>query len=102
LQGTNPEPLMSALGQKWTLGMARPMSALPPKADVRHPLFPVPLCLGTMASGAQRRTSRERYEKAGSFSVFWPVQLCCRTWQVHSKPMVCGASGFSFLQAPLI
>jgi hypothetical protein len=34
LHGTNPEPLMSALGQKQTLRGVRPMSALPPKADI--------------------------------------------------------------------
>jgi hypothetical protein len=35
LHGTNPEPLMSALGQKQTLRHVRVMSALPPKADIR-------------------------------------------------------------------
>jgi hypothetical protein len=34
LQGSNPEPLMSALGQKQTLAHVRIMSALPPKADI--------------------------------------------------------------------
>jgi len=34
LQRSNPEPLMSALGQKQTLQSVRPMSALPPKADI--------------------------------------------------------------------
>ena len=34
LQGTNPEPLMSALGQKQTLSDISAMSALPPKADI--------------------------------------------------------------------
>jgi hypothetical protein len=34
LHGSNPEPLMSALGQKQTLGHLRAMSALPPKADI--------------------------------------------------------------------
>jgi hypothetical protein len=34
LHGSNPEPLMSALGQKRTLGCVRAMSALPPKADI--------------------------------------------------------------------
>ena len=34
LHGSNPEPLMSALGQEQTLRGVRPMSALPPKADV--------------------------------------------------------------------
>src|SRR5262249_18551577 len=34
LQGTNPEPLMSALGQKQTFGPRNAMSALPPKADI--------------------------------------------------------------------
>ena len=28
---------MSALGQKWTFTHLRPMSALPPKADIRSP-----------------------------------------------------------------
>jgi hypothetical protein len=35
LHSSNPEPLMSALGQKRTLQSVRPMSALPPKADIR-------------------------------------------------------------------
>ena len=34
LHGSNPEPLMSALGQKQTLKRPHPMSALPPKADI--------------------------------------------------------------------
>jgi hypothetical protein len=34
LRGSNSEPLMSALGQKRTLGDVRLMSALPPKADI--------------------------------------------------------------------
>jgi hypothetical protein len=32
--GSNPEPLMSAMGQKQTLERLHPMSALPPKADM--------------------------------------------------------------------
>ena len=34
LHSSNPEPLMSALGQKRTLRGVRPMSALPSKADI--------------------------------------------------------------------
>ena len=34
LHGSNPEPLMSALGQKQTSARVRGMSALPPKADI--------------------------------------------------------------------
>jgi hypothetical protein len=34
LHGSNPEPLMSALGQKRTFSSSVPMSALPPKADM--------------------------------------------------------------------
>jgi len=34
LQGSNPEPLMSALGQKRTFSVICVMSALPPKADI--------------------------------------------------------------------
>src|SRR5262249_48765861 len=34
LHGSNPEPLMSALGQKRTFKRLRLMSALPPKADI--------------------------------------------------------------------
>jgi len=34
LRSSNPEPLMSALGQKQTLRRIRAMSALPPKADI--------------------------------------------------------------------
>jgi hypothetical protein len=34
LHGSNPDPLMSALGQKRTLKPFCPMSALPPKADI--------------------------------------------------------------------
>jgi len=36
LHGSNPEPLMSALGQKQTLRRILVMSALPPKADIRQ------------------------------------------------------------------
>ena len=36
LHGSNPEPLMSALGQKQTLQRILVMSALPPKADIRN------------------------------------------------------------------
>ena len=34
LHGSNLEPLMSALGQKQTIGPFIAMSALPPKADI--------------------------------------------------------------------
>jgi hypothetical protein len=34
LHGSNPEPLMSALGQKRTSELVQAMSALPPKADI--------------------------------------------------------------------
>src|SRR5262249_15570446 len=34
LHGSNPEPPMSALGQKQTWKLVRVMSALPPKADM--------------------------------------------------------------------
>ena len=34
LHGSNPDPLMSALGHKRTLGRLYVMSALPPKADI--------------------------------------------------------------------
>src|SRR5215471_19990888 len=34
LHGSNPERLMSAMGQKRTLRGVRPMSAIPPKADI--------------------------------------------------------------------
>jgi hypothetical protein len=36
LQGSNPELLMSALGQKRTFGQLEAMSALPPKADINQ------------------------------------------------------------------
>jgi hypothetical protein len=36
LHGSNPKPLMSALGQKRTSTHVRVMSALPPKADIRQ------------------------------------------------------------------
>ena len=36
LHASNPEPPMSALGQKQTLQSVRPMSALPPKADINE------------------------------------------------------------------
>jgi hypothetical protein len=36
LHGSNPKPLMSALGQKRTSDWRPPMSALPPKADIRQ------------------------------------------------------------------
>ena len=36
LHGSNPEPLMSALGQKRTSRLVEGMSALPPKADIRY------------------------------------------------------------------
>ena len=36
LHGSNPEPFMSALGQKRTFRSVRRMSAIPPKADIRR------------------------------------------------------------------
>ena len=53
LHGGNPEPLMSALGHKRTLGHVQSMSALPPKADIGTqprdvrfvPLADINLCL---------------------------------------------------------
>ena len=41
LQRSNPEPLRSALGQKRTLTLVQPMSALPPKADIAERLLHV-------------------------------------------------------------
>jgi len=41
LRSSNPEPLMSALGQQRTLKRLRPMSALPPKADIAECRFHV-------------------------------------------------------------
>jgi hypothetical protein len=38
---SNSKPCMSALGQKQTLGKMRPMSALPPKADIVPSAFDV-------------------------------------------------------------
>ena len=40
LQGSNPEPLLSALGQKRTFPNVRPMSALHPKADILDVITP--------------------------------------------------------------
>jgi hypothetical protein len=36
LHGSNPEPPMSAMGQKQTSSRPVAMSALPPKADIVH------------------------------------------------------------------
>jgi hypothetical protein len=38
LRGSNPDPLMSALGHKRTFSKLQLMSALPPKADIAGPL----------------------------------------------------------------
>src|SRR5262245_42931777 len=61
LHGSNPEPLMSALGQKRTFECAGAMSALPPKADIRrhdwHVRF-VPLT----DIGTPRRLGVQAYE----------------------------------------
>jgi hypothetical protein len=42
LHGSNPEPLMSALGQKQTSEHVQLMSALPPKADINDAMRNVP------------------------------------------------------------
>jgi hypothetical protein len=62
LHGSNPEPPMSALGQKQTSRLVRAMSALPPKADMgtqsRDVRF-VPKadsCTAAIDSHIQRRT----------------------------------------------
>ena len=39
LRSSNPDPLMSALGQKPTLQSIRVMSALPPKADIAYAII---------------------------------------------------------------
>ena len=44
LHSSNPDPLMSALGQKQTFVEARLMSALPPKADIDRSGRDVLLC----------------------------------------------------------
>jgi hypothetical protein len=41
LHGSNPEPLMSALGHKQTSAHVRMTSALPPKADIRERVLDV-------------------------------------------------------------
>src|SRR6516164_8893736 len=45
LHGNNPEPQMSALGQKQTSGNVGMMSALPPKADIAECLLRPGRCL---------------------------------------------------------
>ena len=53
LHGSNPEPLMSALGQKRTFEYVRAMSALPPKADIDRACQDVrfvPSCGDTVAT----------------------------------------------------
>src|SRR6516162_3100913 len=52
LRGNNPQDRMSALGQKRTLHGVRPMSALPPKADISFALcdsrpFTSPIFIGS-------------------------------------------------------
>jgi hypothetical protein len=49
--------LMSALGQKQTLGKVRPMSALPPKADIALHRSECPLCAKSRHSALQQRMS---------------------------------------------
>src|SRR6516225_4660123 len=44
LHSSDPEPLMSALGQKQTLTPVNLMSALPPKADIALRRSECPLC----------------------------------------------------------
>jgi hypothetical protein len=62
LHGSNPEPPMSALGQKRTFSHLRPMSALPPKPDMdRHgrDVRFVPLAeVGPKRSAARSETSK--------------------------------------------
>jgi hypothetical protein len=58
LQGSNTQPLMSALGQKQTSRHLQPMSALPPKADIdRAPNY----TCAKMARGSFRRFCDLRY-----------------------------------------
>jgi hypothetical protein len=59
LRGNNPEPPMSALGQKQTSRLVEGMSALPPKADIR------------------RHDQHVRFvPKANIASLNWPRCLC--------------------------
>jgi hypothetical protein len=53
LHGSNPKPLMSALGQKQTLAHVRIMSALPPKADIALHRSECPLCAKSRQSATQ-------------------------------------------------
>jgi len=65
LRSSNPEPLMSALGQKRTLDNVAPMSALPPKADIAerdHNVCFVPI------ADKVRRNKRRRYSITSSQS----------------------------------
>src|SRR3974390_2131729 len=88
LHGSNPEPPMSALGQKQTLQSVRPMSALPPKADINHrerDVGFVPFCsvdnLARNTEGAHGRSS--------------PKSLICRpaaSDRLHKKSIFCTKS----------
>jgi hypothetical protein len=58
LQGSNPEPFMSALGQKRTSARVRVMSALPPKADIKTWRPVLSLSLSATLNAASNERSR--------------------------------------------
>ena len=81
---------MSALGQKQTLGKVRPMSALPPKADIgthsrdvcfvpkadMTPLLPISrIERGRSLSGVQQKIQRNPRHNAEADVVFPRLQL---------------------------
>src|SRR5262249_50064377 len=55
LHRINPEPPMSALGQKQTSALVRVMSALPPKADIALRRSECPLCANSGQSAVQQK-----------------------------------------------
>src|SRR5215469_14308225 len=69
LHSSNPDPVMSALGQKQALRHLQPMSALPPKADIaegdRHVRF-VPKADSCTAAKRSVIQSPRRRERAAS------------------------------------
>jgi len=73
LQGSNPGPFMSALGQKQTLAQVRAMSALPPKADMDQQGRDVRLVPKADIRLLRPNSDELIYVNAGGKSLTWSV-----------------------------
>jgi hypothetical protein len=76
LHSSNPDPVMSALGQKQTLGHVRTMSALPPKADIAKAKVRGRYRLFLWFYREQTTAHKRLFAEGPPSGAFWLSQCC--------------------------